>query len=206
MVEIAICIAIIGFALVAIIGVLPLGLNVQKDNREDTIINQDGTFWLEAIRSGSRELTNLLNHVDVIRVTVPGMPPTTYNPPFAPADIIGLLSTPGTTNEAEVRAISGGLGEKGASTAAKEFTFAYLLRVEIFPYALQPPPVDPDAKALAKARAENLHELRLAFRWPLLPGGQLGRSRKTFRTHVSGRLVNDPDASAFFYFIPSEHR
>ena len=34
MVEIAICLAVIGFALVAIIGVLPIGMNVQKDNRE----------------------------------------------------------------------------------------------------------------------------------------------------------------------------
>ncbi|HLZ53286.1 MAG TPA: prepilin-type N-terminal cleavage/methylation domain-containing protein, partial [Verrucomicrobiae bacterium] len=35
MVEIAICLAIIGIALVAIIGVLPAGLNVQRDNREE---------------------------------------------------------------------------------------------------------------------------------------------------------------------------
>ena len=36
MVEIAICLAIIGFALVAIIGVLPIGMNTQRDNREET--------------------------------------------------------------------------------------------------------------------------------------------------------------------------
>ena len=34
MVEIALALAIIGFALVAIIGVLPFGLNVQRQNRE----------------------------------------------------------------------------------------------------------------------------------------------------------------------------
>src|SRR5665647_1612048 len=50
MVEIAICLAIIGFALVAIIGVLPLGMNTQRDNREETIINQDATVLLEAVR------------------------------------------------------------------------------------------------------------------------------------------------------------
>ena len=33
MVEIAICLAIIGFALVAIVGVLPSGMRVQKDNQ-----------------------------------------------------------------------------------------------------------------------------------------------------------------------------
>ena len=53
MVEIAIAIAVIGFALVAIIGVLPTGLQVQRDNREETIINQDGTYWLQAIRNGA---------------------------------------------------------------------------------------------------------------------------------------------------------
>ncbi len=53
MVEIAICLAIIGIALVAIIGVLPLGINVQRDNREETIINQDATVLMENIRNGA---------------------------------------------------------------------------------------------------------------------------------------------------------
>ena len=38
MIELVICLGIIAFALVAIIGVLPVGINVQKDNREETII------------------------------------------------------------------------------------------------------------------------------------------------------------------------
>lgn len=54
MVEIALCLAIVGFALVAIIGVLPAGLNVQRENREYTILNQDSTVWLDAIRAGGR--------------------------------------------------------------------------------------------------------------------------------------------------------
>src|SRR5207247_333730 len=41
MIEIAICIAVIGFALVAIIGVLPTAMRVQQDNRADTLIDQD---------------------------------------------------------------------------------------------------------------------------------------------------------------------
>ena len=63
MIEIAIALAVIAFALVAIIGVLPTGLNVQKDNREETIINQDGPFWLEAIRNGAQGLDYLTNYV-----------------------------------------------------------------------------------------------------------------------------------------------
>src|SRR5947207_7764407 len=35
MIEIAISLAVIGFALVAIIGILPTGMNVQKENREE---------------------------------------------------------------------------------------------------------------------------------------------------------------------------
>ena len=53
MVEVAISLAIIGIALVAIIGVLPLGMNVQRDNREATVINQDATVFIEAIRNGA---------------------------------------------------------------------------------------------------------------------------------------------------------
>lgn len=63
MMEVAISLAIIGFALVAIIGVLPWGMNTQRDNRQETIINQDATVLMEAIRNGAYghdELTNFV--------------------------------------------------------------------------------------------------------------------------------------------------
>jgi type II secretory pathway pseudopilin PulG len=63
MVEIALCLAIIGFALVAILGVLPIGLNVQRRNREETIINQDAAVWLEAMRNGMQGDNELTNYV-----------------------------------------------------------------------------------------------------------------------------------------------
>src|SRR4051794_41913396 len=66
MIEIALCIAIIGFALVAIIGILPAGMQVQKDNREDTVINQDATYWMEAIRNGEQPMDDLVRYVDSI--------------------------------------------------------------------------------------------------------------------------------------------
>jgi type II secretory pathway pseudopilin PulG len=68
MIEIALCLGIIAFALVAIIGVLPSGMKVQRENREETIINQDATFLLEAIRSGSKGLDELTNFVESIVV------------------------------------------------------------------------------------------------------------------------------------------
>src|ERR1700733_15112099 len=56
MVEIAIAIGVIGFALVAVIGILPAGMNVQKDNREETTISQDAPFFIDAIRNGTTNL------------------------------------------------------------------------------------------------------------------------------------------------------
>ena len=66
MVEIALCLAIIGFALVAIIGVLPTGLGVQKDNREETIINQEAAVWMDVIRNGAEGYNDLTNYVFAI--------------------------------------------------------------------------------------------------------------------------------------------
>lgn len=66
MIEIAICLAIIGFALVAIIGALPLGLRIQRDNRQQTIVNQDATVFLQAISRGARGVDDLTNYVYAI--------------------------------------------------------------------------------------------------------------------------------------------
>lgn len=140
MIEIAIALAVIAFALVAIIGVLPTGLSVQKDNREDTIINQDGPYWMQAIRNGSRGLDHLTNFVETITVHTVGRSTdvTTIftNSPGAnlplPYDgsmtngqrIVGLLSKPKyfydkrfnrftNTVTARVRAMTGAAVEQG---------------------------------------------------------------------------------------------
>jgi prepilin-type N-terminal cleavage/methylation domain-containing protein len=122
MVEIAISLAVIGIALVAIIGVLPIGMNTQRDNREETIINQDATVLMEAIRGGARGMDDLTNYVYAITnywtlfnvngsVNNSGVNGYTYTAasaygasvPFMEltngANIVGLLSTPEfTTN------------------------------------------------------------------------------------------------------------
>src|SRR6188768_670419 len=59
MVEIAIALGVIAFALVAIVGVLPIGLQTQKDNREDTVVNQDAGVLIEAIRNGGRDIVSV---------------------------------------------------------------------------------------------------------------------------------------------------
>lgn len=111
MIEIAICLAIIGFALASILAVLPLGMSTQRDNREETIVNQDATVLLEAIRSGARGADDLANYVYAISNTVTpynnaGLPgastaygygySSAYNNLFltSGSNIVGLLSTP----------------------------------------------------------------------------------------------------------------
>ena len=69
MIEIAIALGIIGFALVAIIGILPAGLQVQRDNKEDTIINQEGTYLMETLRNGAEGLDELARRVTRITIT-----------------------------------------------------------------------------------------------------------------------------------------
>ena len=128
MVEIAICLAIIGIALVGIIGVLPYGMNTQRDTREETLINQDVSVLLPMITQGMRGADDLTNYVYAItnywtlynaNGTVSGASPNvsgytfsssggTLNPPYYSnaqltngANVIGLLSTPeyvGNTN------------------------------------------------------------------------------------------------------------
>ena len=113
MIEIAVSLAIIGFALVAIIGVLPYGMNVQKDTREETIINQEASVLMNAIRSGAQGMDDLINYVVAITNEVTrynygaGKGPTvkygyaltssSMSPPFPLINgyrIVGLLSTP----------------------------------------------------------------------------------------------------------------
>ena len=69
LIEIALSLAVIAFALVAIIGVLPTGMQVQRDNREETIINQDQAIWADALRNGQQGLDELTNYVVGILVS-----------------------------------------------------------------------------------------------------------------------------------------
>ena len=66
MIEIALSLAVIAFALVAVIGILPHGMSAQKENREDTIINQDASVYLQALRNGEVGLDELTNSVIII--------------------------------------------------------------------------------------------------------------------------------------------
>lgn len=113
MIEIAICLAIIGVALVGIIGVLPYGMNTQRANREETVIGQDANVLMPLIKAGAQGADDLTNYVYAIVNT--GSNPMGYTNALAGqmgfkvsnfpglnwqlfltngANIVGLLTTP----------------------------------------------------------------------------------------------------------------
>ena len=241
LIEIAISLAIIGFALVAIIGILPIGMNVQKENRNETIINQDATILMEAMRNGALGTDDLTNHVlsitnYVVHYKPQGSSLTVYgytltnstvggtlaSPQFPLTNgfrIIGLLCTPQITRipndngffsnhiVAYVRSISGPASEKypQRDPSIEDFALSYKLICDVGSYStnfFDPswtnwPALSTNNPAFATRYnysvlvsnlQANLHDLRLTFRWPLLPNGDVGPERQVFRTMVAGQL------------------
>jgi prepilin-type N-terminal cleavage/methylation domain-containing protein len=215
LVEIALCIAIIGFALVAIIGVLPTGMRVQQENREDTLINQDAQYLIEAIRSGvtGPAAGVLLSYVDQVQFGttnyVRGGGSDQYSNGF---ELIGLLSRPAVVQRAILRNISGTASDLGLTAIARDFAFTYAVFVELRPDIRQVAVVQPNVwnpVTTNLVRVTNHYDLHLDFRWPVItnpPGTfRTGSGRKVFRTVIAGQLVetNSPDIGApLYYFRP----
>lgn len=170
LVEIALSIAIIGFALVAIIGVLPAGLNIQRENREETIIVHDANYFLDAIRSGARGLDDLTNYVESITNVVTRynhetnkVDETTYGYSYTGTSvngaagnstdvltngqhIIGLLSTPKYVYPQPL--------PPGTTDFTSNYVFAYVRALS--------------GSAVEKAPQQNVLVRDLAFRYRLL--------------------------------------
>ena len=221
MIEIAICLAIISFALIAIIGVLPLGMNTQRDNRQETIIGQDATMLLEAIRSGSRGADDLTNYVYAI--TNDGDPKFRFGYNAARltngATIIGLLSTPefvdgagrpnpnqtGFSNHvtAYVHSMSGIAAEKPPqdNPLMRDDTFGYRVVCVNAPVATD---TNFTLQGFDSQLAGNLRELRLTFLWPQRPNGTYGNGRQTFRATIAGQLVTTNTSAPYLYFYQSQ--
>jgi len=270
LIEIALCLGIIGFALVAIIAVLPRGLDVQKRNREETIIAHDADIWMSNLRSGARGSDDLTNYVlcitnfwttydanfGVVKSDFDYYTPTNSArrsispatddfPLTNGAHIVGLLSTPKFTPYpvggpldvlhppyqsnyvvAYVRALSGSAVDKAPETNAVVLgdAFIYRMIVENYPYV----PVDTNgicmdcvytngltaaqlAERSNQARAvwlmqTNLNDIRLKFRWPVLPNGKILNFDATFRAMADGRVLqtNDPNNTLQpLYFVES---
>ena len=258
MVEIALSLAIIAFALVAIIGILPVGLSVQKDNREQTIINLDAAYLMDAIRHGPLGQDNLTNYIVSITqnsykyqgklanglpgLSVPDFTSYTFTTNQTVVlkrierrerrqsmltsgfNIVGLLSMPkyvylvpaappppvlvvwSNTVTAVFRAINGPAVDQGQSQASKDFAFQYQVTIELARCAESPflaggswvnltspnniNVANPAATDLFyQALQKNQFEMRLTFRWPVLPNGQLGGGRQVFRSSVTGTYL-----------------
>ncbi|MCS7090410.1 MAG: type II secretion system protein [Verrucomicrobiota bacterium] len=246
MVEIALSLAIIGFALVAIVGVLPVGLQVQQENREETVVIQDAQIWWSALQSQARGYEDVTNAVEQIVIwwadwsmdgtllgqgrdiyTRTNCDVTSLSPPpvlwLTNAQIIlGLLSTPryiylpdalqtaayrSNYVVAYVRAMNGPAVDKfpQRDPAVQELAFRYRLVSEIVPFrewdtnwvAFYAPGLDPAEVAqrsnywwVARNLHANLHEIRLLFRWPLRPNGDVGNGRMVLRGTISGARSN----------------
>lgn len=176
MIEIAIAIGVIAFALIAILGVLPTGMQVQRDNREDTIIQQDGTYLLEAMRTTAHDIPDLHTFVEQVN----GQP----NPYTNTLDLVRALMSrdDGTdihsTNLYVFRAITGPAVMRGAGVP----TFRYMVKVLVtnsvvntnLPYGAE--------------LEKNTFDVRLTFLWPVLPSGELSdvAQKIVMRTVLSG--------------------
>lgn len=288
LVEIAICLGIIGIALVAIIGILPAGLHTQQDSRQETVVSQDASMLFEAVRNGTHGADDLTNYVylitntvtlfgansNVIRTDIYGY---TYNGStfngtagnFGITNgglIVGLLSTPqfwtndpanfahkiylpnvyagGYSNHlvVYVRSMSGLISDKPPQNndILISDAFAYRVYVVNAPMNLQIPaawnpgtayasnslvytywnygrwlstnstaagdqpgvaPVWTRYNPYSDNLALNLREFRMTFYWPILPNGNVGKGRQTFRELIPGQVqqTNGLYDSIYFY-------
>jgi hypothetical protein len=201
MIEIAIAIGVIGFALVAIIGILPVGLNVQRDTHEDLIIGQDGPFFLEAMRTGgstlgpgtSTSLDFLTNYVDSINVGG-----VVYSNLPNGQTILGLLGKPRTSTTAIIRGLTGAATEQSGSNTLT--AFRYRMDVDIEPF-LTASPASLDQTNESATLYGILYELRLKFSWPVRPNGAVGPGRQSYRTLLSGQIQQSTNIGPPLWFF-----
>lgn len=199
MVEIVLSLAIIAIAMVAIIGVIPIGLNVQADNQEESIISADASIWMDAIRSGSQGGDYLTNFVQEIRLdrnlrnldtlaTIQTDPPKYFAPFGITSNLMGVLGTPryyieypnpGPVNGvrienrlyADIRAMNGNFADLAGDP---DFSFKYRMFPELVPLQhVMTNSFSTNAINPMRIITTNLYELRLTFKWPLVIGQPL---------------------------------
>ena len=172
MVEIAIALAVIAFALVAIIGILPAGLQVQRDNREETLINQDARLLVEAIKSGGRDIRSDLGRYVVATNGFPCGAIDTTN-------LIQLLTDPVGRSAAQpyheivMTSVSGAIATRGS-----DLGFRYQIRSY----------VTNSVEFSDTVLSNQVYEVRMRFAWPVLDSYEPGPEANSYkvRTLVSG--------------------
>jgi len=122
---------------------------------------------------------------------------------FYGSNIVGLMSMPRYRDDATntvtvyMRAISGNAADQPpqTSSAIRDLAFSYRLTAEVCPYFSEIETTNTEAPldiAIAQNLQTNLYELRLMFRWPLLPDGSVGSGKLSFRTLASGTMTVNP--------------
>jgi type II secretory pathway pseudopilin PulG len=185
MVEIAIALAVIAFALVAIIGILPTGLQVQRDNREETLVNQDARLLIEAIKSGGRDITSDLGRYVV---STNDIPCDQNSPPGIPTtNLIQLLTdpigrAPGVFhNDIIMSSVSGAIATRGS-----DMGFRYHIRCN----------VTNSVEFSDTVLSNQVYEVRLRFAWPLLPDGSIAPEATVYKART---LVSGTFKDGYFY-------
>jgi type II secretory pathway pseudopilin PulG len=184
MVEIAIALGVIAFALIAIIGVLPTGLQTQRDVREETIVNQDARLLIEAIKTGGRDVTSDIG-VYVVKID---NDPTDYSIASGPysvgkappgiwtTNLIQLLTDAGPHTNV-MNSITGAIATRGS-----DLGFHYQIISSVT-----------EASEFFNTPLSNqVYEVRLRFAWPVTANGTAGSeaNRYVVRTLISGWYTN----------------
>ena len=180
MAEIAIALGVIAVALIAIIGILPAGLQGQRDTREETILNQDARLLLEAVRTGGRDVTSdLASYV----VSIDG---TNKAGSFATQDLIRLLSDRDRSHTIVFTAISGGIASRGTDLGFRYQVINNVTNSSADGFS------GAGREFIGTRLGEQIHEVRLRFSWPVKADGTLATeaNRYVVRTLVAGWHTN----------------
>jgi len=206
-------------------------MDVQRENREETVINQDATILMNGIRDGARGMDDLVRYVIAITNSVSrydsagkqiGLTITNWftpnNSSFGPGSaltngfrIVGLLTTPKYIPSGKIlivnnivaafRSMSGPASEKFPQTDAsmQDLAFSYRMISEVQPYGWNSP--------VSATLQNNLHEVRLIFRWPWGKGPK-APGRQVYRALVGGSIIqtNAPGFTpTLFFFEPQTY-
>ncbi len=174
MLEIALALGVIAFALVAIIGILPVGLQTQRDNREETIVNQDARLLVEAIKTGGRDW-----HSD-LGAFVADVDGTNFANGLETSNLVSLLSDVDRRHAIRMRAISGAIANRESDLAFQYQILSSNLPIEIRFVGVNPT----NLNQLITNVVQVGTEIRLRFAWPILPNNNISPDANVMVTRL----------------------
>ena len=131
LIEIAISMAIIAFALTIIISILPSSMRVQRDVREETLVLSDGNYVLEAIRHGARNADALVSCVDQVTIRGSNVPLSAF--PYS-LNIVQAMTTNLSGVVVTMRSLGGSMVSQDLGN--KEMALRYQITPEVLPVSV----------------------------------------------------------------------